>query len=110
MIAWSDALWTPVPKFTPAAAHLADGHYSPRTIGSPQFIVEQRLSAVSRAPDRRPAGPLEAEVERLRGALEAIIDHLCVVPDHPHGGIHPPYLEWKPVAHIAREALRKAKS
>jgi len=36
--AWSDALWMPVPKFTPAAAHLADGHYSRRTIGSPQFM------------------------------------------------------------------------
>ena len=27
-----------VPKFTPAAAKLADGHYSRRTIGSPQFM------------------------------------------------------------------------
>jgi hypothetical protein len=39
MIAWPDAgLWVPVNKFTPAAARLADGHYSRRTIGSPQFM------------------------------------------------------------------------
>lgn len=31
-------LWVPVPKFTPAAALLADGHYSRRKIGSPQFM------------------------------------------------------------------------
>ncbi|HET7071391.1 MAG TPA: hypothetical protein VFI40_11235 [Nocardioides sp.] len=30
--------WVQVPKFTPAAARLADGHYSRRTIGSPQFM------------------------------------------------------------------------
>jgi hypothetical protein len=33
-----DAIWDVVPKFTPAAARLADGHYSRRTIGSPQFM------------------------------------------------------------------------
>lgn len=33
-----DALWDVVPKFTPAAARLADGHYSRRTIGSRQFM------------------------------------------------------------------------
>ena len=39
MISWPDAgLWTPVNKFTPAGARLADGHYSRRTIGSPQFM------------------------------------------------------------------------
>jgi hypothetical protein len=27
-----------IPKFTPAAARLADGHYSRRTVGSPQFM------------------------------------------------------------------------
>jgi hypothetical protein len=30
--------WTVVGKFTPAGARLADGHYSRRTIGSPQFM------------------------------------------------------------------------
>jgi hypothetical protein len=30
--------WTVVPKFTPVAAKLADGHYSRRTIGSSQFM------------------------------------------------------------------------
>lgn len=30
--------WQVVPKFTPAGARLADGHYSRRTIGSPQFM------------------------------------------------------------------------
>lgn len=30
--------WVVVPKFTPAGARLADGHYSRRTIGSPQFM------------------------------------------------------------------------
>ena len=30
--------WDVVPKFTPAAARLADGHYSRRTVGSPQFM------------------------------------------------------------------------
>ena len=39
MIAWPGAgLWVPVNKFTPAAARLADGHYSRRTVGSPQFM------------------------------------------------------------------------
>jgi hypothetical protein len=33
-----DALWDAVPKFTASAARLADGHYSRRTIGSPQFM------------------------------------------------------------------------
>ena len=55
--------------------------------------------------EQEAVAPLRAEVERLRGALEAIVNHPCVVPDHPHGGVHPPYLEWKPVAHIARSAL-----
>lgn len=30
--------WVAVPKFTPAAATLADGHYSRRKVGSPQFM------------------------------------------------------------------------
>jgi hypothetical protein len=30
--------WNVVPKFTPAGARLADGHYSRRTVGSPQFM------------------------------------------------------------------------
>lgn len=30
--------WLVVPKFDPRAAALADGHYSRRTIGSPQFM------------------------------------------------------------------------
>lgn len=30
--------WVVVPKFTPVGAKLADGHYSRRTIGSPQFM------------------------------------------------------------------------
>jgi hypothetical protein len=30
--------WLVMPKFTPAAARLADGHYSRRTVGSPQFM------------------------------------------------------------------------
>jgi hypothetical protein len=30
--------WVAVPKFTPAGARLADGHYSRRTIGSPQCM------------------------------------------------------------------------
>ncbi len=30
--------WLVVPKFTPIGARLADGHYSRRTIGSPQFM------------------------------------------------------------------------
>lgn len=40
MTLWMPAAtrWTVVPKFTPAAARLADGHYSRRTIGSPQFM------------------------------------------------------------------------
>ena len=33
-----DGPWVPVNKFTPAGARLADGHYSRRTIGSPQFM------------------------------------------------------------------------
>lgn len=40
-----------------------------------------------------------------RAALQAIIDLPTVVPDHPHGGVHPPYLEWTRVAAIARAAL-----
>lgn len=38
MIAWPDTTWIPVAKFTPAAARLADDHYSRRTFGSPQFM------------------------------------------------------------------------
>lgn len=39
MTLWQPAAaWMVVPKFTPAAALLADGHYSRRTIGSPQFM------------------------------------------------------------------------
>lgn len=38
MSLWLASPWTAVPKFTPAAALLADGHYSRRTIGSPQFM------------------------------------------------------------------------
>lgn len=30
--------WAVVGKFTPAGARLADGHYSRRTVGSPQFM------------------------------------------------------------------------
>lgn len=30
--------WTQVTKFDPRAARLADGHYSRRTVGSPQFM------------------------------------------------------------------------
>lgn len=30
--------WVKVPKFTPVGARLADGHYSRRTVGSPQFM------------------------------------------------------------------------
>lgn len=30
--------WVVVPKFTPAGAKLADGHYSRRKVGSPQFM------------------------------------------------------------------------
>lgn len=30
--------WVAVPKFTPAAARLADAHYSRRKVGSPQFM------------------------------------------------------------------------
>ena len=30
--------WLVVPKFSPAAARLADGHYSRRKVGSPQFM------------------------------------------------------------------------
>lgn len=30
--------WARITKFDPAAAYLADGHYSRRTIGSPQFV------------------------------------------------------------------------
>lgn len=37
MIDWGE-LWVPVQKFTPTAAKLADGHYSRRTVGSPQFM------------------------------------------------------------------------
>ena len=32
------AAWMRVPKFNPRAAELADGHYSRRTVGSPQFM------------------------------------------------------------------------
>jgi len=35
---WLESPWVAVPKFTPAAAKLADGHYSRRTVGSPQFM------------------------------------------------------------------------
>lgn len=39
MIQWDTATpWVVVPKFTPVGARLADGHYSRRTIGSPQFM------------------------------------------------------------------------
>lgn len=39
MTLWRPATaWTVVPKFMPAAARLADGHYSRRTVGSPQFM------------------------------------------------------------------------
>jgi hypothetical protein len=34
----SDSPWLVVPKFTPSCARLADGHYSRRTIRSPQFM------------------------------------------------------------------------
>ena len=53
MIAWPDAgLWTPVNKFTPAAARLADGHYSRRTVGSPQFMPPGQ-TLVLMTPDER---------------------------------------------------------
>lgn len=35
---WQPSPWMQVPKFTPAAAKLADAHYSRRTVGSPQFM------------------------------------------------------------------------
>ena len=39
MTLWAEATrWVEVPKFAPAAARLADGHYSRRTVGSPQFM------------------------------------------------------------------------
>jgi hypothetical protein len=39
MTLWApDAYWLRVPKFDRDAARLADGHYSRRTIGSPQFM------------------------------------------------------------------------
>jgi hypothetical protein len=39
MSIWSPSTaWVVIDKFTPAAARLADGHYSRRTIGSPQFM------------------------------------------------------------------------
>lgn len=41
----------------------------------------------------------------VRDALQAIVDLPTVVPDHPHGGVHPPYLEWRAVVDIARAAL-----
>lgn len=34
----SGAGWLVVPKFTPVGARLADGHYSRRKVGSPQFM------------------------------------------------------------------------
>jgi hypothetical protein len=34
----SSDVWVPVGKFTPAAAQLADSHYSRRRVGSPQFM------------------------------------------------------------------------
>lgn len=33
-----EAVWLRVGKFDPVAAHLADGHYSRRKIGAPQFM------------------------------------------------------------------------
>jgi hypothetical protein len=38
MSLWMPSPWVAVPKFTPQAARLADGHYSRRTVGSPQFM------------------------------------------------------------------------
>jgi hypothetical protein len=38
MSLWTEPTWLPVPKFSPAGARLADGHYSRRTVGSPQFM------------------------------------------------------------------------
>jgi hypothetical protein len=38
MSLWMASPWLAVPKFTPAAARLADDHYSRRTVGSPQFM------------------------------------------------------------------------
>lgn len=43
--------------------------------------------------------------ERLLRALKAVIELPTVVPDHPHGGVHPPYLEWVKVAAIVDTAL-----
>jgi hypothetical protein len=43
--------------------------------------------------------------DKLREALQQIINLPTVTPDHAHGGVHPPYLEWHRVAAIARSAL-----
>jgi hypothetical protein len=47
----------------------------------------------------------DTPVTALREALQRIIDLPTVVPDHGHGGVLPPYLEWHRVAEIARAAL-----
>jgi len=50
----------------------------------------------------------EQRTRDLEAALQRIIDLPCVVPDHPHGGVHPPYLEWTKVAGEARAAIESA--
>jgi hypothetical protein len=44
--------WAAVSKFTPAGARLADGHYSRRTVGSPQFMPPGQ-TLVLLTPDER---------------------------------------------------------
>ena len=44
--------WVAVPKFTPAGARLADGHYSRRTVGSPQ-VMPPGQTLVLLSPDCR---------------------------------------------------------
>lgn len=48
--------------------------------------------------------PSTPEPSGLRAALDAILALPTVVPDHPHGGVYPPYLEWTKVAEIIRAA------
>lgn len=72
--------------------------------------LEREIEAEKNALGRLGKTILRAEVAEARlaavtEALEAIVDLPTVVPDHDHGGVYPPYLEWVRVAELARAAL-----
>jgi hypothetical protein len=48
----------------------------------------------------------ERDIAALREALAEIRDWPAVIPDHPHGGVWPPYIPWNDVRHLWEPFLR----